>query len=112
MFGLTGLLEHVATLVAEDRNGWSGAARAAHLQGWAALREAVEVGYLDAMADWDRDHSWADDGAASAPAWLVANTRCGTVDAAGSVASARLARTHARSGRHSSPATSRPATFG
>ncbi len=99
MFDVEELLARAGTLATEDRSGWSGSARAARVRDWAALRDVVEAAHLGAVADWDRDRSWADDGAASAPVWLTHHTGSGADDASRTVAAARLSRTHERIGK-------------
>ena len=98
MFGMERMVEEVDAVGAEDRSGWSGAARAARVVELARLVERAKAALLGALADADRDRAWAEDGSASAPAWLAHRTGMSSAEAARTVAAARLARTHERIG--------------
>lgn len=96
MFDLTACVAAVRAVAGQDRSGWSGAARTAVVRELAVLRQAVDAAWVGAVADWDRDRSWAAEGAASATAWLAHHTGATRGEAAASVAAGRLVRRHER----------------
>lgn len=62
------LSENVAGIAAVDRSGWSGAARSAELVELLAVQERLAALVIQVTGAWDRDQSWALDGAVSPPA--------------------------------------------
>ena len=61
-------------LAAEDRSGWSGAARSARMVELAELEEWLHAERMRCAADWDGALAWSEDGACSPVAWLVHRT--------------------------------------
>ncbi len=94
----SGPVERVETALAElrveDRSGWSGTDRSVRVRQLLELAERAHAEAMRAVADWDRDAAWAEDGAPSAVAWLVSRAPVTRVEAARIVRSARLLREH------------------
>ncbi len=94
--GYDDVLAWVGAVSAEDRDGWSGAARTDRVSELSLLAERVQAALIGAVADCDRDRAWAYDGAASAESWLAHSTALDRREAARVVAAARLVNDHAR----------------
>jgi hypothetical protein len=61
----------VEKLAAEDRSGWSAAAQGDLLAALLAARERLDALVLAVAGQWDAAGGWAEDGYASASAWLA-----------------------------------------
>ena len=67
---LTRLTEVVDDRVAQDRSGWSGAARSALVLELLEAEEAIHAAVLGCVGEWDAMAAWAEDGAPTAASWL------------------------------------------
>ena len=93
------LAADVAELAAEDRDGWSEAARSARLVGLLEQIERLRAEALRCGAEWDGAKAWAFDAAPSAPSWLVANCAMTRPAAVRFVRTARHLRGHERTAK-------------
>lgn len=84
----------VEAAAAEDRSGWSGAARSAEVVELLAAQERLQALVTAVVGEWDRDQAWALDGAASPVAWLAHRCPLTRQDAATLVRSARHVARH------------------
>ncbi len=98
MFGLDRVVEEVDAVGREDRSGWSGVARTSRALELSRLIERAKVALLGALADADRDHAWAESGAATAEAWFAREAGITGAESARTVAAARLVHAHAAIG--------------
>jgi Domain of unknown function (DUF222) len=83
-------LDEITAIEAEDRTGWSGAARSARLLELLALQREVAAEVLRCAGEWDAALAWAEDGALTPAAWLSHRGALTTQDARDLVRSARL----------------------
>jgi hypothetical protein len=93
------VLRDLAVLGGEDREEWSGAARAARVQTLAEITDRAQAELIRATGSWDAVSAWAEDGACSPVAWLVHFTRTAKARATRLVRSARLTRAHERTAK-------------
>src|SRR5215470_17196522 len=97
--GIELIRQGLALLAAEDRFGWSGAARAATVLEVSEACERLEAERLRAIGQWDADQSWRADGALSAASWLASHAPVARRRAHQLVRTARLAHRWRRIGR-------------
>src|SRR5215510_805706 len=71
--GIELIRQGLALLAAEDRFGWSGAARAAAVLELTEVSERLEAERLRAIGQWDADQAWRADGALSASSWMASH---------------------------------------
>lgn len=86
-------------VAAQDRSGWSNAARSAELEVLLAERERLEAIITGVIGAWDAGAAWADDAARTPASWLCRRAPVGRAEAAGLVRSGRLVHTHARTAK-------------
>jgi hypothetical protein len=97
MFGSTTL--DIAEVAAEDRSGWSAAARSARLVELLELREQVEAEVLRCVGEWDADLAWTADGSKSPAAWISRHTSMEMVDAREMVRTARFVQANEKTAK-------------
>ncbi|GMU79396.1 MAG: HNH endonuclease [Acidimicrobiia bacterium] len=88
------LREGVSAAAARDRSGWSSAARSAELLELLGVRERLDALIVQVAGAWDREQSWALDGAASPVAWLAHRAPLTRQDASVLMRTARHVGTH------------------
>lgn len=96
---VAGLAAAVEAVASEDRDGWSGAARSAHLVELLAVRDRVEAEVLRALGEWDGAAAFAEEGSMSPVGWLTEHAPITRRDAADLLRTARLAHSHVRTAR-------------
>ena len=96
---VAGLAEAVEAVASEPRDGWSNAARSAHLVELLGLRDRVEAEVLRALGEWDGAAAFAEEGAMSPVGWLTEHGPLTRRDAADLLRTARLARAHPRTAK-------------
>src|SRR6266567_100991 len=93
------LRDAIDKVAAEDRDGWSGAARSARLLELLEYRERLDAKVLRSVSEWDVQRAWAEDGACTPVAWLTYRAPVPKSEAVRLLRGARLAREHARTGK-------------
>jgi hypothetical protein len=93
---VAGLRAAVDAVASEDRGGWSGAARSAHLVELLAVRDRAESEVLRALGEWDAAAAFAEEGSMTPVGWLAENAPMTRRDAADLLRTARLAHAHPR----------------
>src|SRR6266567_1723840 len=93
------LRDAIDKVAAEDRDGWSGAARSARLLELLEYRERLDAKVLRSVSEWDVQRAWAEDGACTPGASCAAATARSSIWAGAPAWSARP------SGERSSTAT-------
>jgi hypothetical protein len=88
----------LALLAAEERVGWSGAARSARLTELVEVGERLQAETLRCTGEWDAQADWALDGALSPRSWLAHRTPLSRLQASRTVSAARLCRRHEATG--------------
>jgi len=96
---VAGLAEAVEAVASEPRDGWSNAARSAHLVELLGLRDRVEAEVLRALGEWDGVAAFAEEGSMSPVGWLTENAPMTRRDAADLLRTARLAHSHVRTAK-------------
>lgn len=89
----------IDVVASENRDGWSRAARSAHLVELLAVRDQLEAEVLRALGAWDGAAVFADEGSMSPVGWLTENAPMTRRDAADLLRTARLAHSHVRTAR-------------
>lgn len=96
---LAALVAGVEGLAAEDRSGWSGAARSARVIEIGRAVERLQAELVRAVGAWDAASDWAVEGALGPAPWLAHRLPLTRPAAARLVRTARLARKHDRVGK-------------
>jgi hypothetical protein len=89
----------VDALAAEDRQGWSNAARSAHLVELLERRDRLEAEVLRALGEWDAAGACADEGVLHPVGWLATHAAMTRRDASDLLRAARLAYDHPRTAK-------------
>ncbi len=84
----------LAEVAAEDRTGWSAAARSARVLELLEVQEQVRAEVIRCVGEWDADLAWAADGARSPASWLVRHARTTAAEARELVRAGRLVQSN------------------
>ncbi len=96
---LVDLAASLEAVASEDRDGWSNAARSAHLEQLLAMRDRFEAEVLRALGAWDGATACVEEGWLSPVAWLIENAPITRRDASDLLRGARLAHDHPRTAK-------------
>ncbi len=86
--------EALGAIAAEDRSGWSAAARSERLLELVGVLEQARAAVIACVGEWDADLAWAADGSKSPAAWLARRAPVTTPEARDLVRAGRLVQSH------------------